>query len=189
MGVDGVDVWTVALSFWFVFPAYAANAAPVLLGGGMPMDFGRNFVDQRRLLGDGKTIRGFVGGMIGGLLVGVFEAFIANYVIYEAGKLTVLSPVAIDTLQCTPLRAFLLSLGALVGDTLGSFAKRRIGLERGSPVPLLDQLTFLVGALTLVSLVFPFQLEYALVLLIATPLIHLAANAISYFLGLKRVPW
>jgi CDP-2,3-bis-(O-geranylgeranyl)-sn-glycerol synthase len=140
-------------------------------------------------LGDGKTIRGFIGGMIGGLLVGGFEAFISSNVIYEAGKLTVLSAIFIDTLQCTPLRAFLLSLGALVGDLLGSFTKRRLGFNRGAPLPLLDQLTFLVGAFALVSIVFPFQWEYAVVLLIATPLIHLAANAISYLLGLKKVPW
>ena len=184
-----MDIWTMALSFWFVFPAYVANAAPVLLGGGMQMDLGRNFIDGRRVLGEGKTIRGFIGGMIGGLLVGVFEAFISGYVIYGAGKLTVLSPVFIDTLQCTPLRAFLLSLGALVGDLLGSFIKRRMGFARGAPLPLFDQLTFLVGAFVLVSFVFPFQLEFAVFLLIATPLIHLAANAVSYLLGLKKVPW
>jgi CDP-2,3-bis-(O-geranylgeranyl)-sn-glycerol synthase len=184
-----MDIWTVALSFWFVFPAYVANATPVLVGGGIPMDFGRNFFDRRRVFGDGKTIRGFIGGIIGGVLVGVFEAFISSYVIYEAGKLTVLSPISIDTLQCTPPRAFLLSLGALVGDLLGSFIKRRMGFKRGAPAPILDQLTFLVGAFVLVSLVFPFQWEYAVILLIATPLIHLAANAASHLLGLKKVPW
>ncbi|MGF3522912.1 MAG: CDP-archaeol synthase, partial [Candidatus Bathyarchaeia archaeon] len=29
----------------FIFPAYCANAAPVLGGGGLPMDFGKKFVD------------------------------------------------------------------------------------------------------------------------------------------------
>jgi CDP-2,3-bis-(O-geranylgeranyl)-sn-glycerol synthase len=184
-----MDIWTVALAFWFVFPAYAANAVPVLVGGGRPMDFGRNFIDGRRAFGDGKTVRGFIGGLIGGLLVGTFESFISGYVIYQAGKLTVLSPISIDTLYCTPSRAFLLSLGALTGDLLGSFIKRRMGLKRSAPAPLIDQLTFLIVAFLLVSFVFPFQWEYALILFIATPLIHLATNTFSYLLGLKRVPW
>jgi CDP-2,3-bis-(O-geranylgeranyl)-sn-glycerol synthase len=184
-----MDIWTVALSFWFIFPAYVANAVPVLVGGGMPVDFHRNFTDGRRVFGDGKTIRGLAGGVIGGLLVGNFEALISSQVIIELGKLTVVTAITVEALQCTSIRAFLLSLGALTGDLFGSFAKRRIGLIRGAPAPLLDQLTFLIGALLLVSLVFPFQWEYAIILIIATPLIHLVANAFSCLLGLKKVPW
>ena len=35
-----------------IFPAYCANATPVLAGGGLPLDFGKNFVDEGFL---GKT--------------------------------------------------------------------------------------------------------------------------------------
>jgi CDP-2,3-bis-(O-geranylgeranyl)-sn-glycerol synthase len=184
-----MDLLTVALALWFIFPAYAANAIPVLVGGGTPIDFGKNFIDRRRIFGDGKTVRGFAGGLIGGTLVGVFEAFISGYVVYNLENLTVLSSISIVTLQCTPLRAFLISLGALLGDLVGSFAKRRMRLERGAPVPLLDQLAFLIVAFVLVSFSFPFQLEYAIILFILTPLIHVAANTISYLIGLKKVPW
>ena len=52
----------------FIFPAFVANAAPVLLGRGSrfnaPIDGGRYWVDNRRILGDGKTIRGFSGGVL-----------------------------------------------------------------------------------------------------------------------------
>ncbi|WXG43084.1 MAG: CDP-2,3-bis-(O-geranylgeranyl)-sn-glycerol synthase [Promethearchaeati archaeon SRVP18_Atabeyarchaeia-1] len=184
-----MDIWTVALSFWFVFPAYAANAVPVLVGGGKPMDFGRDFFDGRRVFGDGKTIRGFAGGIIGGLLVGIFESFVSSRVIFELGKLTILSSISIETLQCTLSRALLLSLGALTGDLLGSFIKRRMGFRRGAPAPVLDQLTFLVVAFALVSFVFPVPWEYVIILVVATPLIHLLTNGLSYLLGLKRVPW
>ncbi|MDD5096827.1 MAG: CDP-archaeol synthase, partial [Candidatus ainarchaeum sp.] len=50
----------------FILPCYIANAAPVLLGGGQPIDFGANFPDGRRILGDAKTVRGFVGGVAAG---------------------------------------------------------------------------------------------------------------------------
>jgi CDP-2,3-bis-(O-geranylgeranyl)-sn-glycerol synthase len=64
-----------------------------------------------------------------------------------------------------------------------------MGLRRGAPVPLLDQLTFLIVAFLLVSLTFQIPLEYAIVLLILTPLIHLTTNIISHLMGLKKVPW
>jgi CDP-2,3-bis-(O-geranylgeranyl)-sn-glycerol synthase len=184
-----MDVLTVALALWFVFPAYVANAVPVLVGGGTPIDFGRRFVDGRRIFGDGKTIRGFTGGLIAGILLGTFEAFMSGYVVLNLQKLTVLSLIQEEILQCTPLRAFLISIGALLGDLTGSFVKRRMGLRRGAPVPLLDQLTFLIVAFLLVSLTFQIPLEYVIILLILTPLIHLTTNIISYLVGLKQVPW
>jgi CDP-2,3-bis-(O-geranylgeranyl)-sn-glycerol synthase len=184
-----MDALTVALSLWFVFPAYVANAVPVLVGGGTPIDLGHCFVDSRRIFGDGKTIRGFAGGLIGGILLGTFEAFTSGYVILGLEKSIVLSLIQAEILQCTPLRAFLISIGALLGDLAGSFIKRRMGLRRGAPVPLLDQLMFLIVALLLVSLTYQVPLEYVIILLILTPLIHLTSNIISYLLGLKKVPW
>jgi CDP-2,3-bis-(O-geranylgeranyl)-sn-glycerol synthase len=184
-----MDILTVALSVWFIFPAYVANAIPVLVGGGTPVDLGRNFPDGRRLFGDGKTIRGLGGGLMAGTLTGIFQAFISNWVIENLESVVVLSAISVETLRYVPSRAFLISLGALLGDLLGSFIKRRIGLRRGAPAPLLDQLAFLLGALIVVSFSFPFQLEYAIILVILTPLIHLAANMISYLIGLKKVPW
>ncbi len=46
-----------------IFPAYCANAAPVLAGGGLPMDFDKNFMDGRRIFGKNKTFRGFFFGL------------------------------------------------------------------------------------------------------------------------------
>jgi CDP-2,3-bis-(O-geranylgeranyl)-sn-glycerol synthase len=184
-----MDIITVALSLWFIFPAFVANAIPVLVGGGTPIDLGRKLPDGRRLFGDGKTLRGLWGGLMAGTLTGIFQAFISSWVIDNLEGTVVLSAISIETLRYVPFRAFLISLGALLGDLLGSFIKRRIGLRRGAPAPLLDQLSFLLGAFILVSFSFPFQVEYAIILVILTPLIHLAANMISYLMGLKKVPW
>ena len=46
----------------FIFPAYCANATPVLAGGGPKMDFGRSFYDGKRIFGNNKTFRGFFFG-------------------------------------------------------------------------------------------------------------------------------
>ena len=40
-----VTIIDIAAALWFIFPAYCANAAPVIFGGGQPMDFGKRFFD------------------------------------------------------------------------------------------------------------------------------------------------
>jgi CDP-2,3-bis-(O-geranylgeranyl)-sn-glycerol synthase len=42
----------------FIGPSYVANAAPLLFGGGRPLDGGRNFVDGNPIFGSHKTVRG-----------------------------------------------------------------------------------------------------------------------------------
>jgi CDP-diglyceride synthetase len=42
---------TFLLAFWFILPAYAANASPVVFGGGKPIDGGRKFFDGRPIFG------------------------------------------------------------------------------------------------------------------------------------------
>jgi CDP-2,3-bis-(O-geranylgeranyl)-sn-glycerol synthase len=85
--------------------------------------------------------------------------------------------------------ACLLSLGALLGDLLGSFIKRRIGIERGGAAPVLDQLGFVCLAMLLA---WPFYLpgwQEILTVLIITPPIHLATNFAGYKLGMKSHPY
>ena len=129
----------------FIFPAYCANAIPVLAGGGKPIDFGKNFLDGKRLLGDGKTFRGFIFGVLGGIFIANLQYLIeivANVKIYSVLNYT-----------SFVLFASTLAVGSLLGDMFGSFIKRRLNIERGKPVPLLDQLDFLVFSLGLALLI------------------------------------
>ncbi len=166
----------------FVFPAYVANSVPVVLGGGATVDFGTRFVDGRRFLGEGKTIRGFVAGVVAGTLVGL---------VYSTSKVDVLGvsePGAKITL------AFLLSFGALAGDLLGSFVKRRLEISEGEPFFVTDQLLFLVVALLLA---FAYRPELAMrigllgtaFLVLFTFAAHLFFNWLAHGLKLKKVPW
>ena len=99
----------------YIFPAYAANAIPVILGGGQSLDFGRTFKDGQPILGSHKTIRGFLAGLIVGTLVGIGEGFVLG----KGGLIL----------------GFALSLGALTGDLLGAFVKRRLKLPPGALMP------------------------------------------------------
>ncbi|MEM2874497.1 MAG: CDP-2,3-bis-(O-geranylgeranyl)-sn-glycerol synthase [Candidatus Hadarchaeales archaeon] len=157
-------------SIWFILPAYVANAAPVVVGGGRPLDGGRKMSDGRPVFGPGKTVRGLVGGLMAGFLVGVIQFLITLSAAYL-------------------VQALLMSAGALSGDLLGSFMKRRMGVPRGGAAPLLDQLGFLAFALLFVApLAFP-GWDSVVVLVVITPPLHLATNFLGYRAGLKSRPY
>ncbi len=157
----------------FILPAYVANGTPVvvakLLPVKHPLDGGKYFIDQRRVLGNGKTLEGFLGGTLAGTLT----AYVLEY-------------WHMHTLE----EGLILSLGALLGDLAGSFIKRRLGIKRGDPAPLLDQLDFLLGALALYYVFYgPIDPLQATILIVVTPVLHLATNSAAYVLGLKDKPW
>jgi CDP-2,3-bis-(O-geranylgeranyl)-sn-glycerol synthase len=154
----------------FIFPAYCANAVPVLAGGGLALDLGRSFADGKPIFGKNKTFRGFFAGLAVGTMVGLAESLLFNYSV---------------------LLGFFLSLGALFGDLIGAFAKRRLGLPPGGLLPVVDQIDFVVGAVVFslpVSLSF-LSWQLVLVTLIVTPPMHLATNFAAHKLGLKSNPW
>lgn len=166
---------------WAILPAYVPNSVAVLVGGGAPIDGGRTWRGHR-LLGDGKTWRGFVGGTLTGTVL--------------AFGLNALRPALSSALPAFPLQVtVVLPLGAMLGDAAGSFLKRRTGRRRGEPFPVLDQLGFLVVALLLSLLVAPtwttttFTPPVLLAVLVLTPLLHLVTNAAAYLLGVKDEPW
>ncbi|MBI2079643.1 CDP-2,3-bis-(O-geranylgeranyl)-sn-glycerol synthase [Candidatus Micrarchaeota archaeon] len=162
----------------FIFPAYVANAVPVVLGGGTYLDLEKNFSDGRRIFGDGKTIRGFVAGVTSGAVMGGILAIALPLSFYS-------SP------QSQFIGSFMLSLGTMVGDALGSFIKRRMNVAPGKPF-LLDQLSFLIFALIFV---YPFvnssvfSLYNIVFLFIMTYILHIGMNVIANKAGLKKVPW
>ncbi|MDD5096840.1 MAG: CDP-archaeol synthase, partial [Candidatus ainarchaeum sp.] len=85
---------------------------------------------------------------------------------------------------------FLLSVGALLGDALGSFVKRRAGITPGKPF-FLDQLGFIaVGLLLAYPVAYAlYSPEGVLFLLVLSWLLHIVSNAAANRFGLKSVPW
>ena len=156
----------------FIFPAYCANAVPVLAGGGHPMDFGKNFVDGKPVFGKNKTFRGFFFGLAIGIFVGVVESLVFSYPFPLNVLFSVLSP-----------------LGALCGDLAGAFLKRRLGIAPGDLLPIIDQIDFVVGALLFSLPLAIMYWELAVAVIIITPPIHLLTNFLAYKLKLKKNPW
>jgi CDP-2,3-bis-(O-geranylgeranyl)-sn-glycerol synthase len=156
-------------AIWLIVPAYLANGGALVVGGGRPLDVGRNFLDGRRILGDGVTVRGTLGGIAIGLLTGLIQGMASS-----------------DTYSGAVV-GLALGTGAMVGDSFGSFVKRRLGVGRGRPAPGLDQLGFLVFALAFAAAVTEVSFTTLVILLVLTPTLHLCTNAIAYQLGMKKV--
>ncbi len=185
-------------AIWFILPAYVANSAPVdvsqiesLKKYGKPIDGGKTW-HGKRILGDGKTWRGLYAGMIAGTLAGAIQMLLQPSLANNLPNLPQMS---------LPL-AFMLSLGALIGDMAESFLKRQINLKPGAPLPLFDQLDFIIGATLFAwiwtiastgqtSTAFEKMIGYPrfLLIILITPLMHLVANLIAWAWKLKKQPW
>jgi CDP-2,3-bis-(O-geranylgeranyl)-sn-glycerol synthase len=167
--VGHMDIATLIVeALKFIFPAYCANATPVLAGGGLPMDFGKNFFDGKRIFGANKTFRGFFFGLTVGVAVGLVEWALFDYPIL----FSLLSP-----------------LGALLGDLTAAFLKRRLGIAPGGLLPVIDQIDFVVGAIVFSLPLAMIYWELAVAVLLITPPIHLFTNFLAYKLKLKKNPW
>lgn len=157
------------LAVWSFLPAWLANSAPLLISKMVPkkfrkpIDLGKSLADGNRMLGDGKTFTGFLAGIAAGTAVGL--------------------------VQGNPTLGGLLGLGAMLGDTAGSFVRRRLGAKRGENVPVLNQLDFVAGALLLSSQIWHWgAAEIAAICIITVPM-HRLTNWVAYKLGIKAEPW
>lgn len=176
---------TCLTTLYFILPAYFSNGAGLVFGGGLPVDFGKSDSKGIRWIGDGVTWRGLIGGTIIGIITGIIQGFLAPYILANFGQY-ITTPIVTSIPEGIVI-GFLLGFGALLGDALGSFLKRRIGIGRGEPAPLLDQLDFLIVALILVSLVVKLDWIFIILAIVLTLIIHLLANTGAYLLGLKDV--
>ncbi len=174
----------VILAIWLMVPAYISNPMAVVFGGGKPIDMGTKWLDGQRILGDGKTIRGLIGGTACGILAGILQI----YVVAPAFNIEIVP---------TMIAVITLSFGALLGDLVKSFFKRRIGFVRGAELPLIDQLDFVAGAWILTYIFAPvwFNENFLLsppimiTVIILTPILHRLTNIFGYIIKLKKEPW
>jgi CDP-2,3-bis-(O-geranylgeranyl)-sn-glycerol synthase len=167
--VDYMEIATLIIeALKFIFPAYCANALPVIVGGGPPLDLGKKFFDGKPIFGKNKTFRGFFFGLAIGVTVGLVESILFGYPLL----FSVFSP-----------------LGALMGDLAGAFLKRRLGIAPGGLLPIIDQVDFVVGAILFSLPLTMMYWELAIAVIIITPPIHLFTNFLAYKLKLKNNPW
>lgn len=160
-----------------LLPIYVSNACAMLLGGKTPIDFGKNFFDGRPLLGKGKTFKGTIFGIGAGIIIAaaINGLLSKQTMLYYSNHYVLITSILVVL--------------AILGDMIGSFIKRRLNIERGQPVLLLDQLDFVI-----VPMIFLWSQKFIsfteiIIVLIITLFVHKLANYIAFKFKLKRVPW
>lgn len=171
---------------WVFLPAIIANMAPVfaaklpvLSGWSYPLDFYGSF-RGRRVLGDHKTIRGLIAGIIVGIVVTLLQFGLADIWPALHGKLPEFY------LSASPvILGFLLGFGALAGDAIKSFFKRALNIAPGRPWFPFDQLDSVLGALLATALYLPFSGTDWVIIIVGGVVVHLLVVVIGYFLGIR----
>jgi len=168
---------------WLFVPAYLANMSPLFVQGwfphlAAPIDGGRSF-RGKRVLGDHKTWR----GLLAGIVVGI-ATYELQRLLHAAGLASGLA--LLDYADDPLLPGFLMGLGTGVGDAVKSFFKRRVDIAPGASWPVFDQLDFFAGAYLFVSAVY---VPPVLPTLACLPIVlagSIAVTAIGWALGLKE---
>lgn len=176
------DIFTLVEAIWLILPAYAANGLAPIFRGKHYIDGGR-LLRGKPVLGKGKTWEGLIGGAVVGGIIGLVEQAAFNYLPFQY------SPVLLTIVPMSFWLGLLLGFGALFGDLCGAFVKRRCGLERGRPAPLLDQEDFVIGAFFFASFAVALKADWFVLLFVLTPVLHLIANGIAFLIKLNKEPW
>ena len=168
-----IDLILAAL--YFFLPAYGANMAPVFFKK-IPI---LEQAIHKDLFGKNKTWRGLVLGVIFGTLI-----FYIQQTIYAKGLLLFLA--LIDYSGHSLFLGLTLAMGALLGDIIESYFKRINNIKPGKAWIPYDQLDFVIGALLLSSLLYTPSIEAIVVIVIASPLLHIIVNHIGYYFGIRK---
>lgn len=169
---------------YLMIPAYFANMAPVFVKKlnflNYPIDFNKK-INKKPILGSHKTWRGLFFGVIAGIIMAYTQFLLQRYAFFESISLVDYSSwLAIG---------FLLGFGALFGDTIKSFFKRRFNAKPGKRFIPWDEIDYTVGSLFFLSIIYIPSWQIILAALIINLLFHIIANHVAYYLKLSKVKW
>lgn len=171
------------LALWFFVPAAAANSIPVVASKvnplkkwTTPMDFDKKW-HGKPVFGPNKTWRG--------LFVGVALACVLAALQYQVW----LPPELADkSLGFMVILGGTMGLGALIGDALESFFKRRIGRNPGQSWFPFDQIDYVLGGIIFSLPFVRLSLQTYAWILILYFSIHLLTVYGFYKLGVRDRP-
>lgn len=176
-------------SLYFFLPAYFTNMTPPLVKKlgifgflDKPVDFGKKFFGQP-IFGHHKTWRGIILGMIVGILVVLIQRYLYQFPAIQ--KISILDYSQINIF----LFSFLISSGAILGDLLFAFIKRRLKMKPGAKFIPWDQTNYVIGAYLLLTYFFKIEKMIWITILILTFFLHITVNRLGYYLKLHQAKW
>lgn len=174
---------------YFYLPAYFTNMAPpilkklgVLNSLYAPIDFGKTF-RGKPIFGGHKTWRGLILGTLVGMSVVWLQFFLYKFPFFQ--EISFLDYSKINIL----FFGFLISFGAVFGDILFSFFKRRLNLRPGQRWLPFDQIDYIIGSFLFLTPFFDIFPAIWIVLLFFTFFLHIIVNRIGYYLKISESKW
>ena len=174
---------------YFFLPAYFTNMTPPLLKRtglfnflAKPVDFGKK-IGQNPILGGHKSWRGVIFGLIAGILIAGLQYWFYQFPFIQ--KISLVDYRQINVL----FFGFLISTGAIFGDLLFAFIKRRLKMAPGARFLPFDLTNYVIGAFIFLE---PFlKLSYFiwLTIFVLTFFLHRIVNHMGYWMGLHRNKW
>ena len=175
--------------FYFFLPAYFTNMTPPLIRRAglfnsldIPVDFNKKFFGQP-IFGKNKTWRGVIFGIIVGISMAGLQLWLYQFSFFK--KIGFLHYQEINILAF----GFLISSGAVFGDLLFAFIKRRLKMEPGARFIPWDQTNYVIGATFFLTPFLKIRIMIWITIIILTFLLHIIINRIGYCLKLHRAKW
>ena len=170
--------------FYLMLPAYFANMAPVIVKKidllAFPVDFNKK-IDGKPILGKNKTYRGIIFGI-------VFAIFIA-YLQFSLYRIPFFNQISFVDYQNWLLFGLLMGAGALTGDLVKSFFKRRLNINPGMKFVPFDQTDFVAGALIFIMPIFDLTLRIFITSLLLSFVLHITVNHLAFYLKIRNEKW
>ncbi|MFH1367401.1 MAG: CDP-archaeol synthase [Patescibacteria group bacterium] len=172
---------------WYFLPIGVANMMPVIFSRwfnflAFPLDGGKIWRGER-IIGDHKTFRGILLAVLGGTLIFVIQkyAYINSDFFYSISLIN----YGKESLAL----GFFMGLGAITGDLVKSFFKRRMKKDPGRSWFPYDQIDYTLGGMIFGLLFFVPPWPIMIFAIVLGVLLHLATNLIGQAIGLRKAAW
>lgn len=166
---------------------------PVLSSLRRPIDAGKVLPDGKRVFGDNKTWKGFIGYMLLGTLMSLIWGFCCkaspalaghNYFYFEHS----------NTIQYNLLIGLLLGTAYALFELPNSFLKRRIGIVPGKTMKgwqkaffvFLDQADSIFGCVLVLCIFHPLPVWFYFVFVFVGAVTHIIFNMLLYCANLRK---
>lgn len=165
-----------------MLPAYVANMAPVIVKNifnnlKFPIDFNKK-IKNKPIFGKNKTFRGLIFGVLFAVIIAYLQFLFYNNNMFVSISIVDYS----DWLSIGLLMGF----GAIFGDLVESFVKRRMNYEPGKSFIPWDQTDFVIGALIFIYPIVRLSLDKIIIILLLSFVLHIVVNHFAYYAKIRK---
>lgn len=171
-------------AFWLGLPAGISNMIPPIATKffpkllNIPVD-GQKKYKGKRILGDHKTVRGLVVGILFGEITFLLQQSVTH--------IPFIQQISILPYNQLPFFfGFLFGIGSLGADALKSFFKRQLGISSGSSWIPFDQADWLIGTLLVLILFVKIPMSIILVGLSFGIVLQVLVKLLGFYLGIDK---